>query len=147
MKREIYWLFKAALALAGSLTLGVSLWTYHANKPIPTTYNPVKQQVEESIGFYSDYDAGESASLQHIAAQMRRCPQALHYFAHFSAGWLDGQGYIMTYDRNAKQLIRGDEFCGCGGGYENVTDKMIQEVAAKHGGMSDFEKLGGVSYP
>ena len=36
---------------------------------------------------------------------------------------------------------------GGGAGYNNVTEKMIQEVAAKQGKMDDFKKMGGVEYP
>ena len=130
-------------------------WFFYANRASPPKYDPVQRSVTEAIGLYSDFKRGERDAIQHLAAQIQRYPQAQSYTARYSEIGFKGDNRIIDYDRASKIVTKRSfkqskadaDACKCGDNHAVVTDKMIQAVAARQGSMSDFEKLGGVSYP
>ena len=125
----------------------VFVFVFYATRATPPQYDAVNKTVAEMVGRYSNYDAGGRAAMQHIAAQLLRYPQAKNYTARYYETSFDGGTRTLKYDRDSKKLLSSGGRCECNGSYENVTEKMIQEVAARRGKIDDFKKLGGVSYP
>ena len=145
--RSVLWKIKIVFLVWATLVTFTFAFILYATCATSPKYDPVKQTVVEMIGKYSDYDAGRRDAIQHIAAQMQRYPKARRYTArYYEVGW-NGETRRLIYDRDEKQLLRGNVPCGCIARYDNVTENMIQEVAAMHGSMSDFKKLGGIESP
>ncbi len=147
VRREVYFLTKLLLIITILLIVVAATLHIQIVPAIAPHFDSTKQTVEESMWNQPDYSKGEHVALQHIANQMRLYPQANFYQAYYRAGdWWDGNDFKMSYNRKEQNISQGNA-CGCGGGYYPVTEKMIQEVAARHGAMDDFKKMGGVEYP
>ncbi len=151
IRRKVYFLIKLILVFVtltvGLLACGQTLWWSYATRPIALHYDAATQTAYESIGLYTGYDTGERAAFQHIANQMRLYPQANLYVVEYHNTLFDEIGpQKLGYNRKEKRFSRGSDEGG-GSWYENVTDAMIQKVAAKHGKMDEFMKMGGSFFP
>ena len=145
--KKAYWSAKIIFAFSVVLFVFALSALRYTLSPKAAHYDSRTQTVDESLGYYADRRAGQRAAIQHIAAQMRQYPSSRYYKARFRLDWLDDYSDITDYGRAEKRFSNGDDLCGCGGGYDNVSESMIQSVANEKGTLHDLEKLGGQSYP
>ena len=113
-------------------------------KPEPTCSN----KIEVSIGNFSTRAAGQRASLNQLAYEIKRCPTAQKFRIlrnNFGLkAWMDEDYELTFYDRKTGFLQDGVPIYGANSQWTQVKDKAIISVASSSGRFSDFAKYGAV---
>ena len=111
-------------------------------KPEPTC----SDKVEISIGNFSTRAAGQRASLNQLAREIKRCPKARRFrILRNNVGlkaWMDEDYELTFYDRETGFLQDGVPLYGATSQWTKVKDKAVINVASTSGRFSDFAKYG-----
>jgi hypothetical protein len=134
MNRKVLLLFVPPLIIPAALLM---------RRPEPACSN----RVEVSIGNYSSRAAGQAASLNQLAYELKRCPHAQSFSILRNNGginsWLEEKHEQTFYDRKKGFLQDGAPLYGANTQWQNVKEQAIYKVASTSGNFNDFAKYGG----
>lgn len=115
---------------------------------LPKKEPTCSDKVEVNIGNFSTRAAGQRASLNQLAHEIKRCPKAQKFrILRNTVGlryWTDREYELTFYDRKNGFLQDGMPIYGPTTQWMKVKDKAIINVASASERFSDFAKYGAV---
>ena len=104
-----------------------------------------RDEIYKTIGNFESKDAGLRAAIPHLAAEIRRCPEAELYRIVWSSPDTEGYQHVdrraLLYVRKAKAIgYEHDVFSGIAGKAYIVDETAIKAVAERGGSLEDFSE-------
>ncbi|MEW6209296.1 MAG: hypothetical protein AB1631_13070 [Acidobacteriota bacterium] len=104
-----------------------------------------RREIYKTIGDFESREAGLRAAIPHLAAEIRRCPEAELYRIVWRSSDTEGHKDVdqraLLYARKAKAIgYEHDVFSGISGKAYIVAEAAIKAVAEKRGSLEDFSE-------
>lgn len=126
----------------------IAVILYRAAEWLTIRYEPpCSKRIEVYCGTFSsnDFSRGQRASLQRLAREVSRCPQAEVFIISRHRAWLASEDIDRDrtfYDRKQHVLYDGNIWAGDVEQWDHVTDADILTVARSSGNFKDLAHFG-----